>query len=102
MHLLQLFLPLYDNEGSKLPNALYSEVKEELAQKFGGMTAYNRAPAEGLWKEDSSQPHRDELVIYEVMVDDFDPQWWRQYRESLDHRFRQERVLVRSQQIDVI
>lgn len=102
MHLLQLFLPLSDNEGAKLPNALFGEVKGELEKKFGGLTAYNRVPVEGLWKEDSSQSNKDELVIYEVMVDHFDPGWWRQYRESLDQRFRQKRVLVRVQEIEVI
>jgi hypothetical protein len=102
MMLLQLFLPLYDNEGTKLPQTLFGEVKEELAKRFGGITAYNRAPVEGLWKDDSAKTTQDELVIFEVMAEDFDPGWWKRYRELLDQRFRQDRVLVRAQEIEVL
>jgi len=102
MHLFHLFLPIYDNEGSKLSESLFREVRDELPERFGGITTYSRAPAEGLWKQDDSKASRDELIIYEVMVERFERAWWTKYRESLDRRFRQEKVLVRAQEIEVL
>ncbi len=49
MHLVQILLPLYDNAGAPLPRALYDRVREELSRRFGGLTAFTRSPAEGLW-----------------------------------------------------
>ena len=42
MHLVQLFLPLRDNEGSAFPGALYEGVRADLAEMFGGVTAFTR------------------------------------------------------------
>ena len=39
---------------------------------------------------------RDELVLYEVMVESLDRAWWSGYRSELERRFRQERVVVRA------
>lgn len=49
MHLIRLLLPLYDNDGNRLPELL-DQVFDELTHKFGGVTAYRRFPAEGAWK----------------------------------------------------
>jgi hypothetical protein len=48
-YLVQILLPIYDNQGSKLASEFYSRVRSELTERFGGLTAYTRAPAEGLW-----------------------------------------------------
>jgi hypothetical protein len=47
-----------------------------LTERFGGLTAHTRAPAEGLWKEDSSGTSRNEILIYEVMAEDLYDGWW--------------------------
>lgn len=47
MYLIQLFLPLRDNAGEKFPDAMYRGIRDQLTERFGGMTAYARAPAEG-------------------------------------------------------
>src|SRR5690606_33410763 len=52
MHLIHLLLPLYDNDCEPLPKALFAEVRNELMQQFGGLTAHTRAPANGLWQDD--------------------------------------------------
>ena len=64
-------------------------------QKFGGLTAYARSPAEGLWK-DSEGPVQDVIVVYEVMVDQLDTEWWARYRAALEKRFLQEEVVIRA------
>jgi hypothetical protein len=98
MHLIQLLLPLYDNDGAAFPPARYEEVAAELTKEFGGLTAYTRAPADGLWRAGGSGTQRDEIVVYEVMADTLDADWWRGYRERLEARFAQERLVVRAQE----
>ena len=46
----------------------YVELRSELADRFGGVTAYMRAPARGLWKGDTGETTRDDIVIFEVMM----------------------------------
>lgn len=103
MHLVQLLLPLYDNEGSRQPDTLFRRVRIELAERFGGLTAYSRAPAAGLWQDDDTgNTRQDEIVVYEVMVDEVDTAWWRAYRERLESEFRQKELIVRALRTDVL
>lgn len=97
MHLVQILLPMYDNDGRELPPTLYNEVKAELTDRFGGLTAYVRSPAEGRWKTEQKEV-RDEIVIYEVMTHSLDQEqaWWRAYREHLQKLFHQGELVVRA------
>jgi hypothetical protein len=101
MHLVQILLPLEDNHGKALPKKLYEDIKTELTRRFKGLTAYSRAPAEGLWKPRHGTK-RDEIVVYEVMVSSFDPKWWRRYRAQLEKSFRQESIIIRAQETVVL
>jgi hypothetical protein len=101
MHLVQMLLPLYDNAGQPFAAALYHAVRTELTERFGGVTVYSRAPAEGLWKvEDGAE--RDDLLLFEVMVEELDRAWWQAYREQVRVRFRQDALVVRAHAIDIL
>ena len=50
MYLVQLLLPLYDNDGQAFDASEYVRLRAELADRFGGVTAYTRAPARGVWR----------------------------------------------------
>ena len=100
IHLIQLLLPLYDNEGKAFPASHFAAVRSELTDRFGGLTAYTRAPAQGLWAEDGEPPQRDDIIVYEVMADTLDRSWWRSFRELLEQRFAQDELVVRSQQVE--
>ncbi|HEY1188903.1 MAG TPA: hypothetical protein VGE74_14710 [Gemmata sp.] len=102
MHLIHILLPLDDNKGKALPKRLFRAVADELTEKFGGLTAHTRAPAEGLWKQGSSEAAEDEIVIYEVMAEGLDEAWWTKYRKRLEKRFKQEKVIVRAQEVRVL
>lgn len=102
MHLVQIFLPLHDNEQQAFPREEYQQVRRELTEKFGGLTVYTRAPAEGLWKLNENHTSRDDIVIFEVMAGELDAGWWRTYRHGLEKRFRQDVILVRAQQTRVL
>jgi hypothetical protein len=96
VHIVQVLLPLYDNDGRQFDRSLHAEVQRELTDVFGGVTMYARAPARGLWQDDHGDVARDDLVICEVMDDDIDTDWWATYREALRTRFRQDELVVRA------
>jgi hypothetical protein len=93
MHLIQLLLPLHDNEGQDFPSEYFDKVRKDLTDRFGGVTAFVRSPAVGLWKE-ANGVSRDEVVMFEVMSAELDTAWWFGYRTELQKRFRQDEVLV--------
>ncbi|WP_104990326.1 hypothetical protein [Deinococcus sp. NW-56] len=101
MYLVQLLLPLYGNDGQPFEKERYAAVSGTLTGRFGGLTAYTRAPAAGLWR-DGRQTVRDDVVVYEVMVPDLDRAWWQGYREELRRDFQQEALVVRAQAVEVL
>lgn len=99
MHLVQLLLPLKDQDGKPFPRSLYRSIRTELTDRFGGFTAYSRAPAEGVW-DDGAEVEHDDIVVYEVMVADIDRDWWATFRTGLENRFEQHELVVRAQLIE--
>ena len=98
-HLVQILLPVYDNAGQRFPTDHYNEVRVKLTKKFGGLTAYTRAPAEGLW-EIGSTVERDDIVAVEIMVESLERTWWKAYRRELEHLFHQDKIVVRAQRYE--
>ncbi len=98
MHLVQILRPTHDNSQEPFPRDEYKKVRQELTEKFGGLTVYTRAPAEGLCKQNDSYTSRDDIVIFEVIDRELDAAWWRKYRHELEERFRQDVILVRAQE----
>jgi hypothetical protein len=94
MHLVQILLPRADNTGRGFPREDFDRVKQQLASRFDGVTAYLQAPAEGLWRQGASSEN-DEIVIFEVMVEKIDLSDWRNRRAELEKRFRQDKVIIR-------
>ena len=101
MKLVQILLPLGDNQGHAFPAALHKEVKQFLSRRFRGLTAYSRAAAEGLWQAGKAVK-RDDIVVYEVMTDAFDKKWWKNYRRDLEKKFKQESIVIRVQKISLV
>jgi hypothetical protein len=96
MYLVQILLPLFDNDGHAFEAAEYVRLRSELADRFGGVTAYTRAPARGVWKDDSGGTTRDDIVIFEVMTGELEREWWTAFRKQLVARFRQDTLIVRA------
>jgi hypothetical protein len=96
MHLVQMLLPVVDNNGRRLPSSHFEAVRREMTDRFGGVTAYTRAPAVGLWQPDTGDVQRDDVVMVEVVVEQLDRAWWAAYRQQLEAAFEQETILVRA------
>jgi len=95
-HLVQVLLPTHRRNGTPVASEEFARVRVELTERFGGVTAYSRSPATGLWKRDDEEIERDQVIMIEVVVDAFDREWWTGYREQLETRFGQEEVLARA------
>ena len=101
MNLIQILLPVRENDGRPFGPHPFEEVAWTLSKKFGGITAYSRAPAEGRW-EKSGQTQHDDVLVIEVMVAALYKAWWRNFRVELEVTFRQSQVVVRSQAIELL
>ena len=101
-HLVQILLPTHRGDGTPVASEEFARVRGELTERFGGVTAYSRSPAIGLWKRDDEDVERDLVIMIEVVVDVFDRDWWAGYREQLETRFGQEEVLARAMAMERI
>jgi hypothetical protein len=94
MRLVQILLPLLTSGG----RTGFETVLNELTTEFGGATAILNSPARGLW-DDNGESEQDRVVTIEVMVQDFDADWWAGYRKRFEAEFEQKEVVVRAIEI---
>ena len=102
MQLIQILLPLYNNEKNIFPANIFNHIRQELTEKFGGITTYSRSPATGLWKENEENTVKDDIIIYEVLAKALDRNWWGDYKEKLEDIFRQQEILIRCWEAQVL
>jgi hypothetical protein len=97
VELVQLLVPLQDKHGQTYPRGVFDDLARTLTDRFGGVTAYTRAPATGLWEDDSGETVRDQVLVYEVMVEDLDIAWWKAFRAELEAKLGQDEIVIRAQ-----
>lgn len=102
MRLVQIFFPLYDNAGHPFSRILLDQVRQELTDIFGGVTLYLRSPAVGAWEKESGDVCRDDVILVEVMAEATDAAWWATYRQELEQRFSQEKLLIRATDVEIL
>ena len=100
--LFQILLPLYDNEGEPFSDELYQAIRIELTERFGGLTAYSRSPATGLWKNGEDELTADKIIVYEVIADEVEKKFWKSFREILKAQFKQDDLIIRCTNIEVV
>lgn len=91
--LVQILLPLTDNDGNPFPSQMFETLKADLTKAYQGVTAFVQATAQGRWSQNNAGAAEEDIVIFEVMVADLDLGQWQQRRGDLESRFRQERVV---------
>ena len=96
MHLVQILLPLSNNNGKKFSGKKFASVRKHLLDQYGGVTIYNRSPATGLWEDSDNELAADRVIIFEVMVTAIEINWWKQYRAKLEKQFQQDEIVIRS------
>jgi hypothetical protein len=100
MFLIQLLLPTSGDAAAADPRL--GETRRELVARFGGATAYLRAPAYGDWKSSDGSRACDTVVMVEVVAPHFDRSWWRPYACALAARFDQEVVHIRATAVEML
>ncbi len=101
MNLTEILLPVFDNEGQPFGDGKFAMVRKVLVDRFGGMTAFARTPAQGISTDRGTTVH-DELIVFEVMSEELDKTWWRSFRHDLEAEFRQDKIVIRTFTIDVM
>jgi hypothetical protein len=101
MKLVQILLPTRDNRGRKFKKAIFGRIRKELVDRFGGLTAYSRSPAKGVWKSRRATK-LDDIMVLEIMTAEVNRNWWKQYRRKLERALRQDEIVVRVQDIRII
>ena len=96
MYLVQLVIPLHDNQRRSFSREHHDLLRDELTHEFGGVTAFVNSPAVGVWDEGRRNLMLDEVIIFEVMVESLNRTWWHQYRRDLEERFKQKEILIRA------
>lgn len=99
MHLIQILLPR--KSGDPASDGRFAATRAELVDRFDGITAYLRAPAQGAWVAPDGRIERDEMVMIEVLTDTFDRPWWRAYAKTLAERFDEDEIHIRALPADV-
>lgn len=102
MHLIELFLPLYDPQGNRFPEKIFSDLKDELTEVFGGLTIHSKAPATGLWKPESEKTVKDTIIIYEVMTEELDEEDWKKRKLRLQRELQQDEIIIRVTPVRII
>jgi hypothetical protein len=100
-NLVQILVPVYDNSGQRFPKEHFAKVRTKLTHAFGGLTAFTRAPAEGLW-DAGGAVKRDDIIVIEVMTDMLDRSWWREYKIELERLFEQDEMIIRVQTYETV
>lgn len=90
-YLIEILLPV---SADKYGHALET-IRSDLTERFGGVTVYEKAPADGLWKHGRKVEH-DRTLLVEVMVEELNRSWWEQYRKSLEQLLSQEKIVMRA------
>ncbi len=102
MYLIQMLLPLFDNNKQPFSKTTYDDVRNELTEQFGGVTLYRHSPAEGLWNDETGKTNYDELITAEVMCTELDRAWWQRYKDGLKEIFKQDEIVIRFTQCELL
>jgi hypothetical protein len=89
MFLVEILLPAEHDSQS---------IRASLTEKFGGLTAFSRSPAEGRWKK-KDEVEKDEIIVLEIMADDIDTEGWKDFRLRLEKFSGEERIVIRYHEI---
>ena len=94
--LVQILLPRHSGATDDVPDSAFAQTRSELVERFDGVTAYLRSPAQGAWTAPDGRVERDDVVMVEVVTETFDRAWWRAYAVTLAGRFQQEAIHIRA------
>ena len=98
-----LYLPLSDNAGRPIADAIFDDVERRLVSRFGGLTSQQRDfPLRGIWQGEA-RVYLDQVIIMTVL--DFrrmgSPRFIAQLKTHLLRQFDQLEILITEQSLRV-
>jgi len=100
MYLIQMLLPVGSNAVDTATGL--NRTQRELIDRFGGVTAYLQTPAKGQWADVNGTTTVDRVFLVEVVANEFDKHWWREYANALATRFGQDVMHIRALRIELL
>nr|WP_246751919.1 hypothetical protein [Bradyrhizobium diazoefficiens] len=77
-----------------------------MTERFGGLTAFTRSPAQGTTREGHKTVRdktlRDEIRVFEVLTETLEESWWTSYRRRLEADFQQDKIMVRASAVTLL
>jgi hypothetical protein len=97
-----ILLPLFFNDGSRVPAELFLQTYEELIDQFGGLSV-DEVEVSGYWRHEGVR-YEDVLKRLTVVAADLPEHdaFIRRFKERLKERFDQIEIWITAQRIDVI
>jgi hypothetical protein len=98
----EILVPLLFNDGSPVPEALLAQTFAELRARFSA-ASWETQPVRGSWEHEGTS-FRDNLTRFFVDVPDLPEHraFFKEFKQSLKHRFNQVDVWTTSHPVDVI
>ncbi len=93
--LIQLFLPTTSENGKAFPGTYFHAVKQKLGKKFDSLSVYLKSPLIGNIKNDEPTLAKDTVLVYEVISDTVETDYWSQYQQFLQKQFKQDYIVIR-------
>jgi hypothetical protein len=97
--LIEILLPATFNDGRPIPPDMLGRIRTDLVERFGGLTAFTRSPAEGVWV-DGGAARRDDIVVLEIMTQEVNRTWWLAWRKRMEAQLGQDEIVVRAREIE--
>ena len=92
--LYQLYLPLTYNDGRSIEEEKFNLTRQELIDRFGGLTTTPPGfPLEGWWHS-AGMVVRDDIVMWTVVTQSDENEFFVAYKELLKQRFVQDMIYV--------
>jgi hypothetical protein len=80
--------PAEDHDGRRFEPSRFAALRSDLTQRFEGVT-----------REHGKTVH-DNIIIFEVMVESLDRDWWACLRKNLENEFVQDEILIRAASVE--
>ena len=87
----EIYLPLNFNDGSPVPQVIFTAVKKELVARFHGLTIL---PNAGGWWRMGDKIYVDDIIISRVTCARDEDMFFRQFKRRLTEIFKQEEIWV--------
>ncbi|MHA4896281.1 inorganic diphosphatase [Pedobacter sp. PWIIR3] len=100
--LIQLQVPVYDVEGKRFPKRHFTQLHQQLTDKFGGLTVYSRSIANGFGNQDEGPTVKEKILVYEVMAENVELDFWKKLKASLMKKFEQDDLMMSSVKVSRI